>query len=164
VGPLTDDEAFAEVRAQAARLDAADHSFGARALRAMVQDHRSWFTAHVQRESVRAAWASFFQDYDVLLCPVHATAAFPHDQKTERRYRRVVVNGREQDYNATMFWAGIASLPFLPATSAPAGRTPAGLPVGVQIIGPYHQDHTTIEFARLLAQETEGFVPPPGYG
>jgi amidase len=35
--------------------------------------------------------------------------------------------------------------------------------VGVQIIGPYLGDRTTIELARLLAEVTEGFVPPPGY-
>ena len=112
----------------------------------------------------RAAWSAFFDDYDVVLCPVAASAAFPHDQQRERPERRIVVNGREEDYNAQLYWAGIASLPNLPGTAAPAGRTPGGLPVGVQIVGPYLEDHTTIECARLLAQVTEGFVPPPGYG
>jgi amidase len=41
--------------------------------------------------------------------------------------------------------------------------TPAGLPVGIQIIGAEGEDLTTIEFARLLAAEIGGFVPPPGY-
>jgi Asp-tRNA(Asn)/Glu-tRNA(Gln) amidotransferase A subunit family amidase len=38
-----------------------------------------------------------------------------------------------------------------------------GLPVGVQIIGAEGEDATTIEFARLLATEIGGFVPPPAY-
>ena len=34
--------------------------------------------------------------------------------------------------------------------------------MGLQIIGPEGEDPTTIEFARLLAAEIGGFVPPPG--
>jgi amidase len=51
----------------------------------------------------------------------------------------------------------------LPATAAPIGLTAAGLPVGLQIIGAEGEDPTTIEFARLLADEIGGFTPPPGY-
>jgi amidase len=52
---------------------------------------------------------------------------------------------------------------YLPATVAPAGFTPGGLPVGVQIVGPQYGDRTTIELARLLEREFQAFVPPPGY-
>jgi hypothetical protein len=38
--------------------------------------------------------------------------------------------------------------------------TAEGLPVALQIIGPEGEDPTTIEFARLLAAEIGGFVPP----
>jgi amidase len=162
-GALLGDEAYAQSRAKAAQLAPGDQSYGARVLRAVSQEHRAWYAAHEECQALRAAWAAFFEDYDVVLCPVAASAAFPHDQKRERPDRRIIVNGREEDYNAQLYWAGIASLPNLPGTAAPAGRTPRGLPVGVQIVGPYLDDHTTIEFARLLAQVTEGFVPPPGY-
>jgi len=33
----------------------------------------------------------------------------------------------------------------------------------VQIVGPQHGDRTCIDFARLLEEEFQGFVPPPGY-
>jgi Asp-tRNA(Asn)/Glu-tRNA(Gln) amidotransferase A subunit family amidase len=49
------------------------------------------------------------------------------------------------------------------STTAPIGLTGAGLPVGLQIIGPEGEDSTTIEFARLLAAEIGGFVPPPAH-
>jgi Asp-tRNA(Asn)/Glu-tRNA(Gln) amidotransferase A subunit family amidase len=39
----------------------------------------------------------------------------------------------------------------------------SGLPIGVQIIGPYLEDRTTITFAELLELEFGGFTPPPGY-
>lgn len=164
-GALLDDEAFATAQSQASQLARDDETPEARMLRGVVQGHRAWFAAHEERQRLRAAWAAFFEDYDVLLCPATAVAAFPHDRERPRNDRRVVINGREERYSVIFpgFWAGIANLPYLPATVAPAGRTAAGLPVGVQIIGPYLEDHTTIEFARLLARVTEGFAAPPGY-
>ena len=97
------------------------------------------------------------------LCPVAASAAFPHDQQTERPFRQIQVNGRVENYNDQLFWAGLASLAYLPSTVAPIGFTSAGLPVGMQIIGAYMQDKTTIEFARLLAAEMGGFSAPPKF-
>jgi amidase len=60
-------------------------------------------------------------------------------------------------------FAGIATLPSLPATVAPIERSASGLLIGVQIIGPYLEDRTTIAFAALIEREFGGFVPPPGY-
>ena len=49
----------------------------------------------------------------------------------------------------------------LPATTMPIGRTASGLPIGVQIIGGYLEDKTTIAFAGLIEREFGGFTPPP---
>jgi amidase len=54
-------------------------------------------------------------------------------------------------------------LPSLPATVAPIERSASGLLIGVQIIGPYLEDRTTIAFAALIERQFGGFVPPPGY-
>jgi amidase len=162
-GALLSDDAYAQLRAQVPQLAPGDESYRARLARAVVQEHRAWFAAHEERQALRAAWAAFFEEHDVVLCPAAAPAAFPHNQQGERPDRRMIVNGRPEDYNAQMYWGGIANLPYLPATVAPAGHTPGGLPVGVQIVGPYLEDRTTIECARLLGQITQGFAPPPGY-
>ena len=90
-----------------------------------------------------------------------ATAAFPHNPNPNRDERTVSVNGKSAPYAEQLFFAGLASLSYLPATAAPIGLTEEGLPVGLQIIGPEGEDPTTIEFARLLASEIGGFVPPP---
>jgi amidase len=50
----------------------------------------------------------------------------------------------------------------LPATVVPVGRTAAGLPVGLQIVGPYLEDRTTLAVARLVEKLLGGFTPPPG--
>ena len=53
-----------------------------------------------------------------------------------------------------------ATLTGCPATTAPAGLGQSGLPVGLQIMGPYLEDATPIVFAQLLAREIGGFQPP----
>jgi amidase len=50
-----------------------------------------------------------------------------------------------------------------PSTAFPAGPSAAGLPLGLQAIGPYLEDRTTLRFAQLLEREWQGFQPPPGY-
>lgn len=58
----------------------------------------------------------------------------------------------------------VALLPNLPATAVPAGLSKAGLPMGVQVIGGWMQDLTTLRFAGLLEREFGGFLPPAGFG
>jgi amidase len=43
------------------------------------------------------------------------------------------------------------------------GRTAQGLPVGIQIVGPYLEDRTTLAVARCIEDLLGGFVPPPGF-
>jgi amidase len=73
------------------------------------------------------------------------------------------VNGVEQGWFDQVFWACLATVAYLPATVFPAGLSRDGLPIGLQAIGAEFADRTTIELARLLANELGGFVPPPGF-
>ena len=59
-------------------------------------------------------------------------------------------------------WPGVATMPGLPATTIPVGRSPDGLPIGIQIIGPWLEDRTTLKLAELIEREFGGFVPPKG--
>jgi amidase len=140
-----------------------DESYYARSLRAAVVSHRDWLAANEARHRMRLAWAEFFRTYDLLLCPVAGTAAFPHDQQGERHTRTIEVNGARVPVTDHLFWAGYTGVSFLPSTAAPCGFTPSGLPVGVQIVGPQYGDLTCLAFAKLLEREFQGFVPPPGY-
>jgi amidase len=156
----------AEFRADAeaaAALPPDDERYYARMVRANTMSHRDWLAANEARHQMRWKWAEFFREWDVLVCPPAATAAFPHDHVGERYERTIVVNGRRVPTTDQLFWAGHSGMVYLPATVAPAGFTPGGLPVGVQIVGPQYGDRTTIELARLLEREFQAFVPPPGY-
>jgi amidase len=133
-------------------------------IRGYTQRHRDWIRLDQVRTLLRAAWASFFREYDLLLCPTAASPALPHDQSSKiDRFRTIIVNGKRVPAADQWFWAGLAAVAYLPATVAPVGFTSAGLPVGVQIIGPQYGDHTCVAFARLLEQEFQGFVPPRGW-
>lgn len=144
-------------------IDPSDESYQAQLIRAQAMYHKDWLAFNEARHKMRLAWADFFRDYDLLLCPAATTAAFPHNQKGERWERMVVVNGQPQPSTTQMFWAGYSCNFYLPSTVAPAGFSSEGLPVGVQIIGPQYGDHTCISFARLLEKEFQAFVPPPGF-
>ena len=160
-GRLPDAE-FAEQQKIAATLAPDDMSPRAHVARGATLGHRAWGAANEARNKLRYAWRDFFARFDVLLAPVAATAAYPHDHNPDRGARRVIVNG-EPAPHVDITWAGLASLCYLPATAAPIGLTSRGLPVGLQIIGAEGEDATTIEFARLLAEEIGGFVAPPGF-
>src|SRR5438067_1978081 len=112
---------------------------------------------------MRLAWAEFFTKYDLLLCPVAGTAAIPHDHQAERHLRTITINGARLSVTDQLFWAGYTGVSHLPSTAAPCGFTPAGLPVGVQIVGPAYGDLTCLAFARMLEREFQGFVPPPAF-
>lgn len=157
------DAEYAAQQQIAASVASDDMSFRATMARGATLGHRDWSRANEERTKLRHAWREFFGRFDVLLTPVAATAAFPHDHNPDRDRRMIMVNGKPVNYGDQRFWAGPASLSYLPATAAPLGLSAAGLPVGMQIVGAEGEDLTTIEFARLLAAEIGGFSPPPGY-
>ncbi len=146
----------------AARLDAADQSPLAVLSRARVLDHRSWSDYHEARTRYRLRWRAFFEDWDVLVCPIHATTAFAHDQHPKNE-RVVTVDGAPTSHYDHYFWVGLATLAYLPSTAFPTGLSSTGLPIGLQIIGPEYGDRTTIEVARLIAREMGGFQMPPHF-
>jgi len=124
-----------------------------------------WFGLEEKRQHLFRGWARYFEDYDVLLCPPVPIVAFPHmadgdGVHSEQLERRIMVNGKKEPY-LDFTWQGLATVANLPATVMPTGRLADGLPVGIQIIGPYLEDLTTIRFAELAEQALGGFVPPP---
>lgn len=157
------DEAFARNREIAASLPQEDKSYYARMIRAYVMSHREWLGINERRHHMRHAWARFFTEWDLFLCPAAASAAFPHDQEGERHNRTIPVNGKRVPTTDQLFWAGYTGAFYLPGTVAPIGATAEGLPVGVQIAGPQYADYTTIAFAQMLERDYRGFRAPPAF-
>jgi amidase len=149
------------VRGVIDRLSPEDKSLAATRLRGVDISHPAWVQALRMREELRARWQALFQQVDVILCPPMPTPAFPHDH-SPKPTRQLDVDGTMIPYDDQIAWPGLAVLIGLPATTVPIGQTESGLPVGVQIIGGYLDDRTTITFAELIEQEFGGFRAPPG--
>jgi amidase len=156
------DEAYRR-NAVAATKTESDDSYFARMVRANTMSHKDWLDADEARHRLRHKWHAFFVEYDFLLCPAAASAAHPPNHIGERHLRTITVDGKQVSVIDQLFWAGIAGLANLPATVAPVGLTPAGLPTGVQIIGGEYRDRSCIGFAGLLEQEFYAFTPPPDF-
>ena len=156
-------EVIAEHRARAAASDPATISYNTIVDRAVTMSHQEWQSWNSERVLLCCEWAAFFENHDLLLTPVAASAAFPHDQDGDRADRLIPINGKGEPTVDQLFWAGLPGVVLLPATVAPAGLTRSGLPCGLQIIGPHLADLSTIHFARLIERAIGGFVPPDGY-
>ncbi|WP_108990017.1 amidase [Streptomyces coelicoflavus] len=143
-------EVYEQFRARAAALSADDRSLDAARLRGMVFSHRDWIEANDRRELHRHGWRRLFAEFDAVVCPITPTPAFPHDHSPDLLARRIDVDGVEYPYLDQLVWAGLATMPGLPATAVPAGLSPDGLPVGVQLIGPMFEDRTPLRLAELL--------------
>jgi amidase len=128
-----------------------------------IAPHYMWIRADEERAQLRAKLARFFENYDVLLCPVTQVPAFAHNHVHPQFLRTLTVNGNAVPYTNIMGWMSFATSTGNPATVAPIGRTKAGLPIGVQIVAPYLEDLTSIDFAGRLGEVVGGFEPPPGY-
>jgi len=157
-------EAYAAMLRARDKLEPEQDGYYAQMVRANTQPHKDWLQASNRRHQMRLHWAEFFRDWDVLLCPNAATAAFPHSMPGERWERMISVNGKPQPATTQMWWAGISGMCNLPATAAPIGLSAEGLPLSVQIVGPQYADLSTIRFAQLIEREYYAFAPPPGYG
>lgn len=142
------------------RADADDQSLDAVRLRAMEFSHSDWLEADKRREVHRHRWRRLFTEFDAVVCPITPTPAFPHDHHPNPMERRIDVDGVEYPYFDQLVWAGLATMPGLPATAIPTGRSPEGLPVGVQLVGPMFEDRTPLRLAELLEQEIGGFQKP----
>jgi amidase len=122
-----------------------------------------WQKQNFRRLAYRAQWQKSFDDVDVFVSPVAFTTAFEHDPSEPIGQRKIRTSQGPRDYLDLNRWIGPAVLTGCPATVAPIGITTERMPIGIQIMGPYWEDATPITFAKLLAQQIGGFVPPAGY-
>jgi amidase len=153
---------YRDAEAAAAALKPEDKTLTAERMRGAVMSHRQWAADAGARIKLQQQWRALFCEFDVVIMATMPTPAFPHDH-SPMPARVIDIDGKPYPYFDQIAWAGVATLPGLPATGAPIGLSDTGLPIGVQIIGPYLEDRTPITFAALMEREFGGFVPPPAH-
>jgi amidase len=156
-------EVYEGARQAAAQLDPNDMSLGAERLRGVALSHRDWVIADGGRTRLRAQWRELFKTFDAVICPVMPTPAYPHDHSEPQEARSIDIDGTRYPYTDQLAWPGIATLPGLPSTAIPVTLSSDGLPIGVQIVGPWLEDRTPLKLAALIEREFGGFVPPPEF-
>ena len=111
---------------------------------------RQLLELRIERARVRAIWSEWFSHHDVLLCPVMPMAAFAHDTARPFMERTILINGEPRPHMECTAWTGLVGVVYLPSTVIPVGRTRSGLPVGLQVVGPFLEDRTALRAAQLL--------------
>jgi len=122
--------------------------------------HLDWLAADEVRARAAAQARRSFVRFDVILAPVGPVAAFPHDHRPFQRRGLTLSDGAKAPYLAMLRWIALATACGLPVTTVPAGRTPGGLPVGAQLIGPRGADSRTLAVAEAIEDALGGFTAP----
>lgn len=135
----------------------------ARTRRLLAMRHREWLSYNERRLQMRKSWEAFFKEWDVMLLPVMACAAIPHDHSEPIASRTAWVGGEQRPYWDLVTWMAPAGACYLPVTVVPVGCLNSGLPIGIQIVGPYLEDRTTLDLAKHLLERVSGCPRPTGF-
>jgi amidase len=110
--------------------------------------------AWAELDLLRSKMLKEMSAYPVLLCPVASIPAFRHSE------REWIVEGRAVKYldavRHTQWFNALAA----PAAVVPVGRSPEGLPIGIQIVARPFQDETALGVAAVV-DAAFGYHPPP---
>jgi amidase len=130
--------------------------------RLLAMRHRDWLSYNERRLQMRKRWEEFFSQWDAILLPVMPCPAIPHDHSEPMASRTVSVGGEPRPYWDLTAWMAPAGACYLPVTVVPVGLS-NGLPVGIQIVGPYLGDRTTLDIAKHLLTLVGGCPRPGGF-
>jgi len=107
------------------------------------------------RDVLRNAFLAKMEKFPILLCPVCAVPAFPHGE------REWTVAGRKIEYLKAMAYSQWFNLLGNPAMAIPVGKSPEGLPIGVQVVGRPWEEEAVLAVTAKIEDACGGFQRPP---
>jgi Asp-tRNA(Asn)/Glu-tRNA(Gln) amidotransferase A subunit family amidase len=108
----------------------------------------------LERDALRGGLLKQMEEYAVLLCPACSIPAFRHGE------RGWTVEGQGVNYLDAMSYTQWFNILGNPALVFPAGCSPEGLPIGVQIVGRPYQEEEILAVAEV-AEQARGDLQPP---
>jgi Asp-tRNA(Asn)/Glu-tRNA(Gln) amidotransferase A subunit family amidase len=108
----------------------------------------------IQRDIVRMQLLDQMCEFPILLCPVASIPAFKHGERTWQ------VEGQTVNYLDAWSYCEWFNLLGFPAAVVPVGRSPEGLPIGVQIVGRPWQEETVLTVAAEIERTCGGWCEP----
>lgn len=123
--------------------------------------HREIVKACVRRQKQKDVLAAFFAETaDAIVMPVSPVTAFHHMHEGTFSDRKLDVDGAQVPYSTLLWWIALATSLHAPALAVPAGLTKAGMPVGVQVVGPWNGEDRLFDIAAAVEESLGGFSPP----
>jgi Asp-tRNA(Asn)/Glu-tRNA(Gln) amidotransferase A subunit family amidase len=115
----------------------------------------SLLDAWIRRDAVRTRFFTQMQRYPILLCPAAAIPAFRHGE------RSWTIDGKTVQYLDAWSYTEFFNLLGNPAAVVPVGRSPEGLPIGVQIVGRPWEEEQVLAVAAAVERECGAWKAPP---
>lgn len=112
------------------------------------------------RQALKDRMKTFFQSHDAIVMPITPVTAFKHDHSEPFFERRLEIDGSQVAYAAMLGWIALATALHLPGLAVQAGRDARGMPVGVQIVGPWDGEDRLFDLAAAVEESLGGFAPP----
>jgi len=117
----------------------------------------SWTKIQGDREALINTWETFFKQYDFFICPVSYDGAF----KKQKSWTPINADdGTHMEYMEYVPYSYIINATGHPAITVPLGLNKMGLPIGIQIVGPYYSEPELLHLARLIEPLTPMFQKP----
>ncbi len=111
--------------------------------------------AFALREQIQIRVAEFFQRYDLLLCPTAPVTAWSNDDPYPRE-----IEGQSAEPRSHAAFTPLFNSAGVPACSVPVALV-RGLPIGLQVVGPRHEDARVLQFSRLVEDLVDVRFDPP---
>jgi len=105
----------------------------------------------MERDRLREELLRWMETTPIIIAPVGATTAYPHDTL------KVTVRDQAVGTFRAFSYAQAFNVLDLPVVTLPAGKTSEGLPIGVQIVGRPHEEEEVLRVAEIVEQDLQDF-------
>lgn len=114
----------------------------------------AFLVAGMERDAIRMEIAALMTEFPVILAPVLPIPAFRHDHEGHD------IEGVHVGHLDPLWGTDWVNVAGLPSVAVPAGVTPEGLPIGVQIVGRPFAESEVLAVAAAIERALGGFRRP----